>query len=85
MVPKHHRRQGWDAKSLGFIELAASNWFQRRQRIGSSHIYPFQAPSVPVATWRDLGALLALDAFGRNGSGSLFNESTAERRFCGIA
>ena len=36
-----------------------------------------QTPSVPVATWRDLGALWALVAFGRNGNGSLFNESTA--------
>ena len=39
-----------------------------------------QFPSVPVATWRDLGALL-----GRKGKGCLFRKSTAVRRFGGIA
>jgi len=61
------------------LPVAAKNWFK-------SHTHATdQSPSVPVASWRDLGALLALDAFGRNGNGSLFNESTAVRRFCGIA
>ena len=60
-----------------YYELAASNWFQSRQRIRSSHSSSVQAASVPVATWRDFGALLLLIAFERNGSGSLFNESIA--------
>jgi len=55
----------------------ARHFFSVTYRCSSDHI-----PSVSVATWLDLGAL---DAFGRNGNGSLFNESTAVRRFCGIA
>ena len=39
-------------------ELAASNWFESRQGIRSSN-NPFdQFPSVPFASWRDLGAIL---------------------------
>jgi hypothetical protein len=60
------------------LPIAASNCFKSQPSFD-------QFPSVPVASWRDLGALLALDAFGRNGNGSLFNESTAVRKFCGIA
>jgi hypothetical protein len=44
-----------------------------------------QLPSVLVASWRDLGALLALAGLGRNGSGRLLSESNAMRRFWGIA
>ena len=40
-----------------------------------------QFPSVPVASWRDLGALLALVRTRR----SLLNESTAARKLLGIA
>ena len=43
------------------------------------------APSVPVATWRDFGALLIPFGLGRNCKGFLFRESTAVRRFSGIA
>jgi hypothetical protein len=37
MVPKHKWQKSGGAKLLGLIELAASNWFQSRQEIGSSH------------------------------------------------
>jgi hypothetical protein len=37
-------------------------------------------PIRPGTEWRDFGALL-----GRNGNGRLFRESTAFRKFCGIA
>ena len=42
-------------------------------------------PSVPVATWRDFGAIPVATGLGRNGKGCLFRESTAVRRFSGIA
>jgi len=61
------------------LAAAAKNWFKSQLNLLD------QSPSVPVASWRDLGALVALDAFGRNGSGCLFNESTAVHKFCGIA
>ena len=67
------------------FELAASNWFQSRQGIGSSHIHPLKLHRSPVATWRDFGALLFATDRGRNGNGRLLSESTAVRKFCGIA
>ena len=42
-------------------------------------------PSVPVASWRDFGALLEPPATKRSGKGPPVRESTAIRRFSGMA
>jgi len=51
MVPKH---QLGDANSLVSFELPASNYFQLRQRIGSSHNYYYDIPSRPIRSSRHL-------------------------------
>jgi hypothetical protein len=66
---------GGDRKKLRRLSRMLRHFFSKTY----THLID-QFPSVPFASWRDLGVLL-----GRNSNGRLFRESTAVRRFSGIA